>query len=221
MRALLFICFTLILTIVQAQPRVVTFGEEGTEPTNPAPKNLIKLNPFEFVAGDFSIYYERILTEKLTAEVGIGMTNADLYGLVNYIDLYSPFNNFVTPKMGFSFTAAIRFYPIEALEGIYVAPEFKYRKYNWERITYDDLYFFDEPYDNEQMVEEDRTYTIPRITFGWMILYDNNLSLDWSIGLGMNTAKENIYNEETMMMEVRKRGTNPRLNLGLKIAYAF
>lgn len=221
MKALLIICFTLLITLIQAQPRVITFGEDDTETTTQMPKNLIKLSPFEYFAGDFSIYYERVLTEKITAEVGIGMTNADLYGLVKYIDLYSPFNSFVTPKMGFSFTAAIRFYPIEVLEGVYVAPEFKYRKHNWERRTYEDLYFFDEPSDSDELVDENRTYTIPRITFGWAVLYDNNLSFDWSIGLGMNSAKENVFNEETMMMETRKRGTNPRLNLGLKIGFAF
>lgn len=220
MKTLLFVTFTALCTLAYAQPRVITFdSDQKSEEDSELEKNVVKVSLFELASGDFPIYYERVLSDRFTAEVSAGITFGDYYGSLFSSSEISPLESSVDAKYGYSFSAAIRFYPIEALDEFYISPEFKYRKYNWDRDV--EAFIDGPPYTIQETVSENRVYVMPRITFGYTYFYDYNLSLDWHVGVGMNTPTESIYDFEVNQVIQEKQNTRPRLHLGLKIGYIF
>ncbi len=223
MRALLLIVFTISSGLAFAQPRVITFESEknSSKEGKELEKNVVKVSIFELAAGDFPIYYERVLNDYFTAEVSAGVTFGDYYGSIFSDFSSSPFDNNVDARYGYSFSAAIRFYPIAALEDFYVSPELKFRKYNWSRDIED--YNVNYPYEPIILAtfDEKRSYVMPRINLGYSFFYDNNLIFDWHFGVGMNTPTETMYDYNTKTVNTNKRNTRPRIHFGLKIGYVF
>ncbi|WP_107039688.1 hypothetical protein [Brumimicrobium mesophilum] len=222
MKSLLLIAFTFAIGFAIAQPRVVTFeSDEGSrEDQSGYEMNVFKISLFELAAGDFPIYYERVLSNSFSAEASLGLTFGD-YTASIFSDYDSPFNYNIDAKYGFSFSLALRFYPIASLEDFYISPEFKFRNFNWSRDI--DQYNPYPPYENvvTQTVDETRTYLMPRINLGYITFYDNNLSFDWHIGVGMNTPTESVFNYQTLQVQSEKLNTRPRFHFGFKIGYVF
>ena len=220
MKPLLIIIFTLTVSFAFAQPRVVSFDSQQGKPDPRKETNILKLNVLEYFVKDYSLYYEKELTNKLSAEVGFGVTFGDFYWnfFKNTISSPSTTMSLENEKLGYSFSAAIRFYPVQALEKAYIAPEFKFREYNWDVTVMD--------YSNSVngtllKVDESRTYIIPRLTFGYVIFLFNNLSLDFNLGFGINLPKETTYNHDTYRLEKVTLKSRPRIHSGFKIGYVF
>ena len=221
MKTLLIITFTLLYSLAIAQPRVVTFESEQNEEKGTGTEvNVLKVSLFELASGDFPFYYERVLTNKISAEVSAGVTFGDYYGSIFSNSEISPLESSVDAKYGFSLSAGLRFYPIEALEDFYISPEFKFRKYNWSREI---DYFSDSPNGGViyETIDESRTYAMPRITLGYSYFYDYNIIVDWHFGVGMNTPTETIFNFDEHVVLKDKQNTRPRIHFGLKIGYLF
>ena len=220
---ILSLIFIFQINITNAQPKVVVFNSptEEAEKNQMSEKNMIKFSVLEALAGDFSFSYERVLHEKLSAEVSLGVTISDyitsLYN--NEIDV---FDNSFEAALGNSFALGLRYYPISAPEYFYVAPEFKYKKYNNFR-TFDDF----------NKGEESRSLAIGRITFGYNYLLEHNIFLDFHGGFGIAKITQNKYDVIGNTVDpttgftaynygnVESSKLAPRIHLGLKIGIAF
>lgn len=209
-----------VSTFAQDGPTVVVFNSsESKEPEYWSKYNLVKFNVLEAFAGDFSFYYERILNDHFSAEIGMGPT------LTNYFDmLWTSSNDFtnddVEPLMGFAFALGGRYYPAHAGDEFYFAPEFKYKYYhNNER--YLDLV------GNEQFVEENWKVAMARISFGYVYFFDDNIFIDYSAGFGIGKVTRNDLSwrvndlgfQEAYLQETNRLGA--RFHMGLKIGVAF
>jgi len=219
MKKLLLPFALLIHIVVLAQPKVITFESDQDEYEGVIERNVFKVSLFELASGDFPIYYERVLAGKLSVEGSAGVTFGDYFGTIFSDDDISPLSDYVDSKLGYSLSLSLRFYPIEALEEFYISPEFKFRKYNWDREV--ENYLDEEPFFFTEKVSESRIYNMPRVTFGYAFFYDTNLSFYYYLGIGMNTPKESIYDTELMKVQEEKRNTRPRIHIGLKIGYVF
>ena len=209
----LFISILMCNVAFSQEPRVITFdSEQEKNSNNNSEKNIIKISLFEIISGDFPLYYERVLSDKFSLEGSVGITFGDYIGGL-FLDDFSSIDNSSNSNYGFSFSASLRFYPIEILEEFYIAPEFKYRKYNWER-EYSDMSGISNLY------AENRTYAMPRINLGYSFFYDNQLIFDYYVGIGMNNITENRYDYETNNISESKL-RRPRVHIGLKIGYVF
>lgn len=219
MKILLLFSLIAVNLYVFAQPRVITFESEQKSKDSKIEKNVFKVSLFELASGDFPIYYERVLGKKISIEGSAGITFGDYFGGLLSDNYYSPLSENVDSKYGYSLSISFRFYPIEALEEFYIAPEFKYRKYNWDREA---EFFPDyEPFYDVRNVSESRVYNMPRISFGYAFFYDTNLSFDYYLGIGMNTPTERLFDTELLKVQEEKRNTRPRVHFGLKIGYVF
>mgnify|MGYP001166151166 CR=1 FL=1 len=220
MKTTILIVFTVLCGFAYSQPRVITFeAEDEADKNTELEKNLIKISIFEIFSGDFPIYYERALNDYFSAEVSVGLTFGDYYGNVFGSSEISPSATNVNARYGYSFSAALRFYPIEVLGDFYIAPEFKYRKYNWDREV--ETFIEDEPYVIQVDAEESRVYSMPRITLGYNYYYDYNINFDFHVGIGMNTPTEEIYDQKAFKVLETRQNTQPRIHFGFKIAYLF
>ncbi|PWH81387.1 DUF3575 domain-containing protein [Brumimicrobium oceani] len=217
---LLLLIFVANSTPLLAQPRVVTFGDEVEESEQRTydEKNIIKLNLGELFSSDFSLYYERQLTNKLTFEVGAGLTYNDFFGHLFSPSLYAPEAYAVDKKMGNSFAVGLRFYTSRTFDGFYIAPEYKYRKYHWS----DEAQFIDTDANIPGLyLDESRVHSIARLSFGYALFYSNNIQFDFQTGIGLSSITEKIYNPYSGELETTKVNFRPRVNLGFKLGYAF
>lgn len=235
MKTLLLSIFLVICNISFAQPRVITFDSEQEKDEGGLEKNVVKLSLFELASGDLPIYYERVLSDMFSVEASVGVTFGDYIGSMFSDVNSSPFDESIDAKYGYSLSAAVRFYPIAVLEEFYVSPEFKFRKYNWDREVYyaatPPTFQNPNPEHAIHMASESRSYVMPRITLGYAFFYDNNLIFDWQIGIGMNTptktAYQTKYDDQYPNISIKgdieevKQKTRPRIHLGFKIGYVF
>jgi len=197
-----------------------------------APKTAIKLNPLLALNGDLPVFVERVLTEKLSVELGAGVT------IKNYLgDLFdtiedessSSFSDVKTePELGYSVSAGLRFYPSShtwALEGVYFAPEFRHRLYKTNVLT-----IGDEQLDSPELLKTNITNF--RAIIGNVYYLEDRVFLDYYAGAGLtnrNTGRvhtEREYNVITWGYDYtssfyNEKKVRPSLALGLKIGFSF
>lgn len=130
------LCAALQAKAQEIPPEVVDAYEPDTLY---AVRNAIKFDPVQVVFGDFKLYYERILSNRWSAEGGIGFTRRnyaagwfdyDLDNLGAHIDI----------ETGGSYSLALRYYLRKdpELNGPYLSLSYGYREYRKKYRTLDD-----------------------------------------------------------------------------------
>ena len=205
----------------QDGPKVVVFNStESKAPEYLSKYNLIKFNVFEAFSGDFSLYYERILNKNFSAEVGLGVTLYDYFSsLIN--SNFEIDNDVYEPLLGVSFSLGGRYYPFRAADEFYVGPEFKYKYYH-------NNYNYTDYLGQNASLEEFRTIVLPRLTFGYVYFFDDNIFIDYSAGFGIGKittgSVESVYDISTgatnYILDEQSRLV-PRFHMGLKVGLAF
>ena len=78
-------------------------------------KNVLKVNTLSLVLGTGSVFYERALSDNLSAQLGVGYLNYGAGG---------------TRFSGLFLTPEVRFYPKQgAIDGMFLAPYLRYQNY--------------------------------------------------------------------------------------------
>ena len=221
--------FLIIINSVFCQdgPKVVVFNQSSSEEPLRTPPNLFKVSLFEILAGDISLYYERVLSERLSAEVGLGMTIDDYFAGIFSNSIYDDFyfDDDRTALMGYSFGLGLRYYPYSASDEFYFAPEFKYRYYHSE-VNY--------PYTNNMgqvdyfTDENSKDFMNFRISVGYVYFFDDNIFVDYFAGIGVAKFKytyySSVYDPNTDSFDytqITDGRISPRLTLGLKFGFAL
>ena len=224
-KSILFVLAFINITFIKAQdgPKVVVFNSPAQERTPSDVQNVLKFSVLEAFSGDFAFYYERILGEKISAEVGLGITLSDYITSLYNSDI-NVFDNSYEALFGASFSAGFRYYPLFAPEEFYVAPEFKIKTYNNNRS-------YDNGFGGLVTGKEKRTISVGRITFGYHYLVENNIFVDFYGGFGIGKIYQNEfkYISQTDSTGAQVGGYDyvegsrlaPRIHLGLKVGIAF
>ncbi|MBI3134617.1 MAG: DUF3575 domain-containing protein [Bacteroidetes bacterium] len=209
--------FLTLASFAQDGPKVVVFNSsESKEPEYWSKYNLVKFNVFEAFAGDFGLYYERILNKNFSAEIGLGTTLSN-YASMIWNDNFVINDESVEPLMGFSMLLGGRYYPFRAADEFYVAPEFKFKYYHNNKL-YTDLMGMD------QQLEESTKIGMGRLTFGYVYFFDDNIFVDYSAGFGIGKITTNSLDYDTTTGEPyahEKSTMAPRFHMGLKVGVAF
>lgn len=157
-----------------------------------AVKNSFKLNPLIFLTGEIPIYYERSLSPQISFEFALGLTFRNylsvLYG--NEADDLGGGVE-VTPNPSFHFAIRYYFEPNFEQEGLYVSPEFSYRKYS-KNISEKDP---DGRFSDRSNLDE-RIYWDVKALVGYQsISHSSNWLLDFYTGLGVRVRDMQIVTE--------------------------
>lgn len=126
------------------------------------PDNLIKANIISPVAGTASLFYERAITPRRSAQIGLSYTGASGYRL---------------RLRGFGVTPEMRFYVMEGepqLTGLFIAPFLRYRFFSLTGFR--DGHFHDVAL---------HTYGLGFLV-GYQQIYNNRFSLEGFIGPDYN-----------------------------------
>jgi len=242
MRKLLFVlalCFT-IATKAQdtTKAKVITYDPFNTSSTDPKKdvkpdKNEIKWNLSLLTRGIFLFNYERVLSEHISLEAGIGGTYRD-YSFEFYNEGTESDNSFfwgqnfnysdynITIKPGVAFEVSPRIYPTDGyFEGFYFAPVFRYRNYN---IIAKDPVFNNDSTGETQTIKGSQNIGYHTSEYGFLIGYQTeqwawyDITWDYYFGVSFrnNTYKDLKYEGNTLTI-VDKTKSFPSIMLGIKI----
>jgi hypothetical protein len=113
MKSVYILCLTFIAFLSNAQdnPKVIVFKSEDSNVNSSPQSNILRVGVFEIVNGDFSLYYERKVAEKLSLQFGLGVTIQDYFGGLLNEDIDFLLESDVQAKVGHSLSAGFRFLP--------------------------------------------------------------------------------------------------------------
>jgi hypothetical protein len=123
--------------VVEATEDADSFGK-----TDNSPKNILKISPLDAFDGTFPIYFERVLSNRLTFEVGVGITTStESFIALRRIttsnnDFYDGFHKSQT---GAFFKVGMRYYVSkrdDAPEGIYFGIEHQVKVFKFETYPF-------------------------------------------------------------------------------------
>ncbi len=158
-------------------------------------KNVLKANPLLFFRGEVPLYYERALSSRLSAEVGLGITYR------NYINLTfagdhpdaDDFGAGTKIKSYPSIRVGFRYYLTPDLEpqGSYLHLEFAYLHYGKEITEKDSLGQL-----SERTNLDERIYNDFRLYYGHQVLSgSSNWLYDFYAGVGLRSRAMTIVQE--------------------------
>jgi hypothetical protein len=159
-------------------------------------KNIIKVNPLLFLRGEVPVYYERALSSRLSAELGMGIT------LRNYVNLTFAGDHADADDFGAgtkilnspSAHLGFRYYLTDDLEpqGNYLQVEFAYLRYGKEITVKDSTGQF-----TGLTNLDERIFNDVRLYYGYQKLSStSNWLFDFYAGIAMRSRHMIIVNEK-------------------------
>lgn len=182
-------------------------------------KNILKLGINEIFFGDVSVYYERVLTKKLSAEVGTGIVFRDFLK-----DFFQEVPKSQSDKLllGPSINLKCKYYPYIPGESLYFSSDFKFRKYRTQYTT------TSVSGNNILTFNEFEQRSIFRFGLGFIQCVDQHLTIDYFTSIGLTgVLNKNIVplfdqntNDYTYLTD-QYRDVLLHFTAGLKIGYRF
>lgn len=188
-------------------------------------KNIIKWNLSMLGRGAFEMDYERCISDKLTFEVGAGLTYIDFIREVSANSDDFTFEN-TKFKYGPLLTADLKFYPKTVLgfEGMYVSIPIRYRGYSSDKeITYNILNL----YGIDQNVTSTFHNNAQHFEYGFIVGSQTgnywDLTWDYFFGVGLNsmTLNQPVFDDNQVPSQVSEHRTRPIIFFGFKLGLPF
>lgn len=156
-------------------------------------KNALKLNPLLFMRGEIPLYYERALSNRLSMQVGIGMTWRNYINFNLDADEVDDFGEGTKIIAKPSYHIAARYYFSDDLEqaGPYMELEFAHLDYVKDIAMKDSLRQL-----TDQKFRDTRTFNDLRLLFGHQSLSaTSNWLVDFYGGIGLRDRRMIIVQE--------------------------
>ncbi len=209
--------------------RVKVFNPSNTKDFFYASDNYklaVKLNPILILFGEIPVYFEHRLGEKLSGEMAVGVTLRNYYLDIADNDNSSNTSEVIdNDKFGYSFRAALKFYPSSAEEpilGYYFAPEIMTRMY-YRSFQYKQGFV--------PAAASSDTYNLKKIQtdfkilFGYQDYLDANILIDYYLGFGIRNVNMEESNSDINSPKYgdigTKRSRTPVFTAGVKLGFAF
>lgn len=194
-----------ILSIIFISSSLIVFSQDGKETGFDGIRNFaIKFSPTQLAAGEFNFTYEQRVAKRISLELEVGPTISQ-FGL-NFgnqrlwqgdlgLWKFNSLGDEPDAAIGFHVAIAPRFYPVSdeyLLKGLYLSPQFKFRRYNYEEVDYTETL---------GNVRSTIDQTIFRFNMGlqfWPGDGDFCIDMFFGVGLGTFAIKGNdiIYTED-------------------------
>ena len=181
-------------------------------------RSLIKLNPLLFFRGDFPIYFETSVSDKIAVEAGVGFTLIDYFSqplnLINYDYDYEEENG-----LGYSFRLGLRYYASDysyMQEGFYFGANVRYQLYKAEFTSIENI---------DYSANNDIKNLDFRLHVGYLHMWEENFFIEpyAAFGLRRKTAVSEINYDQNTQTFSTPVGTQmkPILSLGFKFGISF
>jgi hypothetical protein len=181
---------------LSTQPLLAQVGRRLPEPARGLPaKNIAKINVLSPFALTGSFFYERVLQERMSAQLGLFFTGVSFFG---------------TRFGGFGLTPEVRYYVAgDAPRGLYIAPFYRFQRFNARIRNIADLARYSQ---NGGGVVIGRQWIIAEL-----------ISLEGFIGGGYMSGKPTVIGQDGQQRDVNLGffGEGPRLRAGLTAGFRF
>ena len=157
-------------------------------------KNALKLNPLLFLRGEIPLYYERALSNRLSAQLGVGMTWRNYINFNLDADEVDDFGQGTKIIAKLSYHIGARYYFSDDLEpqGTYMELEFAHLDFFKDISRKDSTGQFT----GEPPLHDKRTYDDLRLLFGHQSLSaTSNWLVDFYGGIGLRSRRMDIVVE--------------------------
>jgi hypothetical protein len=182
-------------------------------------KNIIKFGMNEVFYGDVSFYYERVITKKLSVEIGSGLV------FRNFLkDFFQEVPQSQSDKMllGPSLNLKCKYYPYIPGESLYFSSDFKFRRYRTQYST------TSISGNNILIFNEFEQRSIFRFGIGFIQCVDQHFTIDYFTSIGLTgVLNQNIVplfdqntNDYTYLKDQFK-DVVLHFTAGLKFGYRF
>lgn len=183
-------------------------------------QQALKINPANFLRGDFSLYYEYRLARNFSVEAAAGVTYIDyMYELTQNGGRFifkSNEANSVKFHSGYAGRLQFRWYPSKyetAITGYYLAPEISYRSYKMDYLV------------NTGLIREphrlNRKYTDLRLQFGRQDADPyNSIFWEWYLSAGIRHFNEgHVLRSGTDAEFIHEDEWGPIVGGGIKLGF--
>lgn len=200
----IFPVFAFAQTDTGNQRKVIVYNQDQYFGGYQTVNNVVKMNPLLIFTGDIPLYYERKLTENISAEGAIGVTTRNyLRELWDYAS--NPFYtekqaysfDDIIGKVGFSLRLAGRYYPasdVSAPHEFYFGPSIDFRRYNYAvPMAEEDPSTGELRFSLYEEMNGNRSFTDVKIMFGYSDFFEKNLMVEYYGGIGMRFISEDRF----------------------------
>jgi hypothetical protein len=201
----------------------ITYSRTTRKAEDHGKYNSIKIDPLGVLAGEIPVHYERRLTNKLSAEIMVGITHSDYAFLVFNTDFT---NNTGTrmPKFGYLFGGALKFYPSSetyALEGPFFGVDFRYKVY------FTEIDNTCSPTSSADVFDETRSVIDGKLFGGYNWIFADAVTVEVFAGVGIRSQTIDGYictGSSSPVATFAKFDDNTQrlaLSIGAKIGFLF
>lgn len=181
-------------------------------------KNIIKFGLVNLLFGDIPLFYERVLSNKLSLELGLGVN----YGkgiISSYLGLDETDYVIQKNKLGLFTEANIKFFTSskkDIPEGFYLSLGAQYKKSNF--LTVNDF--------NQVInipVSTTSNISLIRLSAGYAFIFDNFYT-ESLLGIGLRSQKSSIYTIDSngiIVLQNTKSNNQPIFLINYKFGYVF
>ena len=226
------VLFMLAIGTVSAQGKgkvMVLMQRDG--PTGPVDtvklvRSALMLNPILFLRGEVPLYYERVLSPRVSLELAVGLTtrnSMDLPGSHERADEYSAGTKVHTRA---SYHAGLRYYLTKDMEpqGFYFQGEFAYLEHAKDISMKDE-----QGRSTDVALRDESVFKDGRLYFGYQRLAStNNFLLDTYFGAGLRSSAVSSVHERLDLEENKWSYTQEEIHdqvaaffFGVKLGYGF
>jgi hypothetical protein len=216
MKKIIVLIFISMYALMQAQqdPRVIVFNADDKKKSASTgdEMNILKIGLAEMFLGDYSLFFERGLTDYFSVEIGAGLTSRSnpSIGPFSFTFLDDFVDTDIVGRMGNSLSAGFRIYPDYVLEDFYFSVDVKRRVYSWENSFYQ----------TPEPVRESYSVLYPRISSGQSVIVGDKVVIDYFGGVGFAKIKRNAYDWNTEDISTTESQTL-WFHLGLRLGLLF
>ncbi len=193
-------------------------------------KNKISINPLGVLIGDYPLYYERMLGNTFSLEIGAGVTYENYAGnLFRYGNADTYNSNFTRVyTLGNTYSISPKVYLDEAFEGSYLAFCYRHRLYKNDVTEYTGSATpIDEP------IKESTKLNSLTFNYGYVFTLGKGFILDYYMGLGLRSSSitqavatytTNLsypYDSYYTYDSERTNKTSLAAMVGIKVGYTF
>lgn len=188
-----------------------------------AVRNAVKLDPLQIAIGDIEVFYERIIAEGFSLEVGAGITRRNYAAGWNDYSLDNLGRN-VDIKTGYAFTFAVRKYlqSSDELSGPYVSLGMKFLKYETDFEVVDTTGVL-----TSDVFTDIRNYTNVEGLVGYQLLpQTSNLFMDVYVGVAyrkkdFDVVHSSAVNDPESYTIEHETENDFAFRVGVKIGWGF
>lgn len=185
--------------------------------------NGLKVDPLQIFRGEILVFYERRITDRVSLEVGLGLTRRNWAYALFAVDADDLRRN-ITVRTGPSARLGVRFYLKDSpeLDGMYIMPQLAYKVYEKEFAELDSAGELNgvDHIDRREIGEVNLCFGYQHLSFNSNFFYDIYFGIGYAIRRGTQVSRQKVP-IQTLFTSGPLNDDGPVPLIGVKLGWGF